>query len=293
MVFNYSPFLEPAYDRNITFLSKYNDNLYKLSTLNSCRRSGIEIPESERRKKNTVNSCKLENNIQRARSRIEELGLCNNWDWFVTLTISPDKHNRYDLGAYKKKLNYFKKDLRKRFGIDFSYLLVPEMHDDGAWHMHGLINGLPQERLRLFSLDEKLPHRIRNKLIAGDLVFDWPDYRQRFGFCDFERVKSQEAASRYITKYVTKDLSRTVTELGGHLYYASKGLKRKEPIKKGVYAGNIEPTFQGKYSSTTWLKNPTTDEISQIEKDIIAGPVQYLAWCRDSQLLEESICSIL
>ena len=288
MSFDYSRFMEPAYDRDMTILSKFNDELYKITTVNSCRRSGIELPVIERKEKNSVNSCKLENNIQRARSAIEELGLCNNWDWFVTLTISPEKHDRYDLAGYKKKLNYFKKDLKKRLGIEFNYLLVPEMHEDGAWHMHGLIGGLPQERLRPFGLfDEKLPHRIRDKLIKGDQVYDWPDYRQRFGFCDFERVREPERASRYITKYVTKDLSRTVTELGGHLYYASKGLKRKEVIKKGAYVGDIEPAFTGKYSSSTWLRNPSTDEISQIAKDLIVNPKEYLNRQKYLQLLED------
>ena len=42
------------------------------------------------------------------------------------------------------------------------FVFVPEMHRDGAWHLHGLINDLPVDHLRPFTLEEKLPTYIRN-----------------------------------------------------------------------------------------------------------------------------------
>jgi hypothetical protein len=35
-------------------------------------------------------------------------------------------------------------------------------------------------------------------------------------------------------KYITKDLSRSVSELGAHMYYASQGLERAKEVKRGI-----------------------------------------------------------
>ena len=288
--FNYRDFMVPAYQQNVSFLSKYGDSHHRLTTIKNCRVSGVELPPKEYTQKNTINDTKLDNNIQRARSTIVELGFCNEWDLFVTLTISPEKHNRQALKDFKKKLNSFKKDMERRHGVRFAYLLIPEQHQDGAWHMHGFIKGLTPENLRLMSLDEKLPYHIRDKLQNGEEVYDWPAYRQRFGYCTLEPIRNTEAATRYISKYITKDMGRTVTELGGHLYYASKGLKRREVLKKGLYAGNIKPSHQGEYSSTTWFTNLGTDEINQITNDIekiVSSPKEWLNRQGNIELMEE------
>ena len=77
---------------------------------------------------------------------------------------------------------------------------IPEMHEDRAWHIHGLIKGLPAEYLALFSLEDKLPHKIRNKLIAGESVYNWTAYAEKFGYVCLEHIKNKEAIDNYITK---------------------------------------------------------------------------------------------
>lgn len=112
---------------------------------------------------------------------------------------------------------------------DLQALLVPELHKNhDGWHMHGLIQGLPVEMLRPFTLREKLPKYIRGKLKDGEPVYDWPGYREKFGWVDMEPVRSRDAAARYITKYITKGKDDTAKEmdLGKHLYYVTRGLKQ-------------------------------------------------------------------
>ena len=70
--------------------------------------------------------------------------------------------------------------------------------------MHGFLKGIPPDYLRLFSLEEKLPQYLRKKLKQGMHIYDWPAYRQKFGFCDIEPVRNLQAASAYVTKYITK-----------------------------------------------------------------------------------------
>lgn len=80
---------------------QYGDNTAKIIWHKSLRDSGWES-ERPSKKKGSVNNGKLENNLCRAKSTVRELALCNDWDYWCTFTLAPDKHNRYDLESYKK-----------------------------------------------------------------------------------------------------------------------------------------------------------------------------------------------
>lgn len=82
---------------------------------------------------------------------IFELALCNDWEWFVTLTLNPEYHDRKDLKSYKKKLLTWIKNYNRTQKTNIKYLLIPENHQDGSWHMHGLMMGIPEEHLREFT----------------------------------------------------------------------------------------------------------------------------------------------
>lgn len=169
--------------------------------------------------KGSVNTSKLENNISRAKSQVRELGLCNPWDYFVTLTISPTKYNRFDLPLFIKDFTTFLHNYNKRCDESekVHYLLIPEKHLDGAWHLHGLIRGIRESDL------------YTNQY--GYLT--WKQYETKFGFISMERIKSKERVSSYILKYFTKDSSKNVSEVGAHLYYRSKGLQTAKVIYRG------------------------------------------------------------
>ena len=49
----------------------------------------------------------------------------------------------------------------------------------------------------------------------------------------FEPVRSSEACAKYITKYITKELDKCVTEIGCKTYYASRGLNKAEVVYRG------------------------------------------------------------
>lgn len=157
-----------------------------------------------------ADDAKLSNNICRARSKIFEYAYCNDWDYFVTLTIDPNKYDRYDLKVFQKDLGRFLNNYSTHHGSKIRYVLIPEMHKDGAWHMHGLVSGI-------------LPkHLITNE----NGYLDFPMYRKKFGYCSLSSINSHEAVSKYITKYVTKELFSL--PYGQNLYYCSHGLKGKE-----------------------------------------------------------------
>ena len=244
------------FEYDITTVRSFNGRL-KLVRHNALRTKGIENVDQHTRK-GSVSDVKSDNNISRAKNRVFELALCNPWNIFLTFTLDPKKYNRNDLGKFRKDLSQFVRDYNKKYGLAIKYLLIPEEHKKGGWHMHGFLMGLPDEHLRLFTLSEKLPKYIREKLKSGQAVYEWEPYRKKFGFCDLEVVKDQFAVSAYVTKYITKDLDRTVRESGAHLYYCSQGLSRSVVIFRGKANDGLVYDYESDYNSIKWLPEGTT-----------------------------------
>lgn len=199
----------------------------------------------------------MANNVSRAKSRIQELALCNPWEWFVTLTLDPQKYDRGDLAKFIRDLGQTVRDYRKRTGNPVKYLLIPEHHKDGCWHLHGFLMGLPVEALHLFKASEYLPHRILERLKNGVPVYTWPEYSHRFGFAVIEPIDNLTAISHYITKYITKDIMATVTELNAHAFYASKGLNGSTIIAKDLLCRPVNcPDYENEHCAVKWFDNP-------------------------------------
>ena len=246
------------YRYNYGFLKKYGDNCYKLSIFNARKHSGVERKSAitSFARKGTVNESKLQCNLSRTRNTIFELAYCNPWEFFVTFTLDKAKYDRTDLKKFQKDLSQFIRDIGKKHGIHVKYLLIPEQHKDGCWHMHGFLMGLPLEHLHEFQQTEHLPYKILNRLKQGKRVFDWPAYSRKFGFSDIEIVENNEAASRYITKYITKEAFHTIKDLNAHIYYASKGLARATVEHQGIVAHALEyPDFENEYCHVKWFND--------------------------------------
>ena len=175
---------------------------------------------------------RLRSSISRTRARVFELAACNEFTVFGTLTLDKKLRDRDDLKGFRKDLAQMVRDLNKGRAEPIKYVLVPELHKNGGWHLHGPIQGLTEEDLRRFELSEKLPNKLRKQIAEGTEIFDWPAYRKRFGFCTFTVIRDRLACAKYVTKYVTKDLAKTTLEKGAHMYFASQGLKRREVVAR-------------------------------------------------------------
>lgn len=171
---------------------------------------------------------KLAASFSRTRRVILELGLCNHWEWFFTCTLDPNKWDRYDLAGFNKALSQWIRDMRKKYKSKIEYLLIPEPHKDGAWHMHGLISGLP-----LSCLSDFIPGVHPPKLCNRGYK-NWGDYSGKFGFCSLSPIRDRVRVGFYITKYITKDLCQRKSELGCHLYYPSQKLNRASPVSEVI-----------------------------------------------------------
>lgn len=219
---------------------------------------------------------KLKNNICRARNKILEYVLCNDFVFFVTLTLDPVKYDRNNLKLFIKHLGYFIQDYNRRKNAEIKYLFIPEQHEDGCWHMHGFIMGLPYDRLELFDLhgDKPLPSYIVNKLKNNELLYNFPEYEKRFGYNIFEPIRNKKASVLYMCKYLTKDLSRNVTDLGNHLYYCSKGLKKAEIVKEGQFLdSNFQFDFQNDYGGQSFYDFLNDDDLEDLKNKIGGQPI--------------------
>lgn len=196
----------------------------KIEKENKPKFENIPRPENER----------FSNSVARSKARIFELAMCNEFNYFCTFTQDQKLRNRFDLKEFRKDFAQLVRNLNRARpeNSKIKYLLIPEQHKDGAWHMHGLLQGLNDTDLREFSLKEKLPESIRKQIAKGVKVYDWARYRRAFGYFTCTEIGDKTACSKYITKYISKDLQKTVRESGEHLFFASQGLKGREVIIK-------------------------------------------------------------
>lgn len=244
------------YDQTILKLfGSGNNKKIKLIRMNCLKTAGLEIDNILKTERGTQNDFKIAESVMRSKTKIFELAYCNPWDFFFTGTINPNKQDRTDLELYHKQLTQWLRDYNKKYKLNIKFLFVPEKHRDGkSWHIHGLIYGLSLNHLTQFKIGDKMGKGLVEKVSNGDIVYNWNAYYNRFGFCDLEPIKNQEAISKYITKYINKELQNSVTELNAHTYYHSRGLKFAELKKKGTMIwDDIVPTFENQYCSVCWL----------------------------------------
>jgi hypothetical protein len=204
------------YEHNVTFIKQMGD-IVKIVNVVACRKPGLE--DSKKAERGSVNDSKVESSIARSKSAVQEYALCNDWDWFVTLTIDKEKYDRYNLKEYYKDLSRFLLNYNRYCKEEekVKYLFIPELHKDGAWHIHGLLKGIKEKDL------------ITNE----NGYLSWKQYQEKFGFISIGSIKDKRRVSSYIQKYINKDMGKDNKELNNHLYYCSKGLKKAELLYKG------------------------------------------------------------
>lgn len=239
------------YDVNIL---KYGDE-YKVTYINRCvNEDGRYFGKDE--KTNEIINDRWLSSISRSKSTVMELALCNEWKYFVTLTLDKNKYDRFNLKKFQKDLSQWVRNYRRLYDADIQYLLIPEMHHDGAWHMHGLMNGIPDNQLFIFELGK---HPI-------DLVYSeyrrWGNYERKFGFNSVAPVHNHSAVSRYITKYISKAFYDVPRDSGVNLYFCTQGLNRAVKVYSGCSPVLLTDTdFENEFVSSKWIDYNTAVEI--------------------------------
>ena len=168
---------------------------------------------------------KLPAAISRARRVCLEIALCNEWKWFCTFTIAANNYDRKNLDGFYPRFKDWIKYQSKKLGSKIDYLLVPEQHGDGAWHLHGFFSDVVDPLLvpfkDLWDKGENIPYKLVDK---G--YYNLPQAQKRFGFCSFGQIRDNIACAHYATKYISKSFLGDAGRVGLRLYYPSQGLNR-------------------------------------------------------------------
>lgn len=162
--------------------------------------------------------------ISRAKRRIRQYSKCNNFKYFITVTINSVNCDRYSLSDSQKLL---RKTLKfyKRKNHDFGYLFITEKHEDGAYHFHGLIKGINEEDLIELKKEDFSPrtwYKMTKKLKPGQKLYSLKYFDTRIGFITLTVIDDLARATTYICKYISKSPIRS---LSNYLYINSRGLK--------------------------------------------------------------------
>ena len=139
------------------------------------------------------------------------------WEYFITLTYSPDVIDRYDFDKCMKRANSWFKNQQQRKAKDLQYIFVPEQHKDGAWHIHGLLAQVGD-----------ITFTDSGHLSGEKKVYNMDGWRNGFSTAvkignDAEEV---QRVSTYIVKYITKELCENT--LGKKRYYRSRNIPEPE-----------------------------------------------------------------
>lgn len=173
----------------------------------------------------TVERKEIENQ-GRAIQMVYDLARGTQWDWFITLTFSPQEVDRFNYDACSALVLKFTRSLRY---YDCQYIIIPEQHKKGSWHFHGLVKG-------------DLPVTLATNAKKGGFIFDnkgRPIYNVAnfdVGFSTATQIGDSDRTVSYITKYLTKDKMAKVPK-GKKRYWASKGLPKPEVT---TYLGGLE-----------------------------------------------------
>ena len=148
--------------------------------------------------------------MRRARAQLRRLALANEFDYFVTLTLDGEKIDRYDGAAVTRALNQWCSNMVKRHGL--RYILVPELHKDGAFYFHGFMAG---DGLK--AVDSGVEW-------DGRPVYNLPQWS--YGFSTAQRLYGEyTAAVGYCCKYIGKQQGQRPL---GRWYYSGGALCKPE-----------------------------------------------------------------
>ncbi len=244
-----------------------------------------------------VNKHTMESAIEssrRARQMLLDLVENNTFNYFVTLTFSPEEvEDRLNDEETKFAFQMWRKSIRRRLP-NMYYIAVPEYHKKGGLHFHLLVGGVDSEDLKLTSTDkvccswlpkkactfeyyEKHKKGKQLKPTDGLLIFKVNAWKK--GFSNATVIVNSDAAKYYVTKYISKG---TIDSRFLHKkrFYCSQNIVRPyvEKIKSPIISG--EKLENGFIVTPDLLKK---FDLNNFEVNYLDNDKQYIALKRKTQ----------
>lgn len=230
----------------------FNDNPEAVKLKKEKEKESCENPvEKLLRKKQTVGTSDnmtevRSDSLKRAKDKIQDLVMCNDFEYFVTLTFNPERVDSYNVTEVKDVIKtWLKNGVRYR---NFKYVAIPEYHKSGRIHMHAVMSG----DLKL----KESGHYVGNKV-----VYNITDWSEKYGFCTAIKLDGNiNRVAYYVTKYITKGNDK----IFGRFYWSSRNLERSPKLqfkdtdfsKVFQYEYKIENTYRSiKYEADFNFEN--------------------------------------
>lgn len=166
--------------------------------------------------------------IRKARSRIRDICLCNDFDYFCTFTFSPELINRFSQADIIPELSkFFKNYFRRNSG---SYIFIPEKHENGAFHFHGFLSTNNRDCSIVQAIDPNTGFPLKDK--QGRSCYNLSCWT--WGFSNLIPLGADNSSYiRYLLKYVTKQ-GRCFPR-----FYYSGGFLVRKPALLYIHDENI------------------------------------------------------
>lgn len=175
---------------------------------------------------------KMKINLHQSILNIVGIGLCNDWQYFLTGTVDKGRVDRYDVEAVVKAFTSMFENIKRSYK-DTRYCFIIEKHKDGAFHIHGFCN-LDPDVICLdyyyISSDNKIVYPSPSKYLTYGIDQKYCN----IGLTTVSPIYDKESVLNYCTKYITKDMALASS---GRKVFHSKGLKSFNTL----YA--IKPTY--------------------------------------------------
>lgn len=186
----------------------------------------------------------LHSSMGRTKNKVFYLARSNSWDWFLTLTFNPEVVDSFDYAACTEKLsNWF--TVMRRSCPSMKYIVVPELHKSGRWHFHGLFADC--DNLGFVDSGKKTKD--------GDTIYNVGKYRH--GWTTATKVKDPRRVTKYIGKYITKDLCALTK--GKKRYWCSRNLAQAEIEKKYYPPGDLSLLLDQLQDMATSVTSSTSE----------------------------------
>jgi len=199
-IYNANEIETTYYEKDIIVKTrKYDDEMYPKKKQKKKKQTEEDIYNS------------IKNSQNRTIQKIYDYARSNEWEYFITLTFNPEKVDSFNYAEVTKKLSTWINNLKKKDSPNLKYIVVPELHESGRYHFHGLIANIGELQL--------IDSHKRTK--SDEVIYNIGQYK--LGFTTATEVIDNQRVSTYITKYITKDM--VVTTKGKKRYWNSKNLK--------------------------------------------------------------------
>lgn len=203
----------------------------------------------------------LQASMNRSINMIYDYTRSNEWDYFITLTFSQDKVNdRSDYDDLTKKMSNWINRIRRDYAPELKYIMVPELHNSPeslvkckecdtwfqkkenrcscgsveyahAYHFHGLLANTGMMILNDSGKKDKMKRPIYN---IGNYKFGW---------AEATKVSNTYKVSRYLSKYVTKEIIHETPNK--KRYWASRNLEKPVVTKMSLSEEDIKKLLDG------------------------------------------------